>query len=186
MTYPAYEQYKDSGIPWLAQVPEGWSTKPLKHVVSCNDETLSDNTDPEHSISYVDISSVNLIEGITNVEEMIFENAPSRARRLVKDGDTIVSTVRTYLKAIASIRNPAENLVVSTGFAVIRPKKLIDQKYLGYFLQSEGFVGEVVSNSVGVSYPAINASDLINIEILLPPLTEQKGIATFLDNGLDQ
>jgi len=181
MKYPTYEHYKDSGVSWLGKVPENWAVKPLKHLVAYNSETLSDSTEPDLAIKYVDISSVSLVEGITKIEEFEFEKAPSRARRIVRDGDTIVSTVRTYLKAIAAIRDPDENLIVSTGFAVIRPKSNINPDYLGYFLQSEGFVGEVVSRSVGVSYPAINATDLVRIEALLPAPEEQKSIVEFLD-----
>lgn len=77
-------------------------------------------------MEYVDISSVNLVEGISATETVTFDKAPSRARRVVKDGDTIISTVRTYLKAIASIQSPPANMVVSTGFAVIRPRDGLD------------------------------------------------------------
>src|SRR5690606_22823712 len=123
---------------------------------SHNDETLPENTDDQYVIEYVDISSVDLVQGITSTECMPFEKAPSRARRVVKHGDTLVSTVRTYLKAIATISTPPENLIVSTGFAVIRAGDEIDAGFLSYYLQSEGFVNAVVANSIGVSYPAIN------------------------------
>ena len=181
MSYPAYESYKDSGVEWLGEVPSQWDIKRLKYLCTVNDETLPENTDPEMLVNYVDISSVNLIDGITDIEPLEFEKAPSRARRIVKDGDTIVSTVRTYLKAIAPIIGPVENLIVSTGFCVVRPHKNVDHAYLGFFLQSEGFVGEVVSKSVGVSYPAINPDGIISIESPLPSIPQQKAIAAFLD-----
>jgi type I restriction enzyme S subunit len=112
---------------------------------------------------------------------MIFEKAPSRARRRVKHGDTIISTVRTYLKAVATVQNPPSNLVVSTGFAVLRPLAEIDAGYLGYFSKSEKFVSEVVANSTGVSYPATNSTDILRLSISYPPLDEQRSIAAFLD-----
>jgi len=179
--YGPYERYKDSGVEWLGEIPGHWEVKRLKNIASCNDDSLSDNTDPDYTIEYVDISSVDLVSGITHYENMIFENAPSRARRKVKDGDTIVSTVRTYLKSIAAIKNPPDNLIVSTGFAVIRPKPRLDSNYIGYLLQSEGFIGDVVSNSNGVSYPAINPSVLTRLPVVEPPLHEQQAIAQFLD-----
>ena len=152
--------------------------KRLKNIASCNDESLNENTDPQYEIKYIDISSVNLNQGITNKETLLFEKAPSRARRVVRNGDTIVSTVRTYLKAIAPIIDPEENLIVSTGFAVIRPKEHYHSCFLGNFLQTEGFVGQVVANSVGVSYPAINANELLQISVIVPPQEEQQAIAT--------
>ncbi len=148
--YPGYAEYVDSGVEWLGSIPAGWEVKRLKDVATYNDEVLEEKTDPDYELEYVDISSVDLVQGITNQERMIFENAPSRARRKVRHGDTIISTVRTYLKAIATIRNPPPNMIVSTGFAVIRPKKMFDPNYLAYILQSEGFVGDVVTFSVGV------------------------------------
>ena len=121
MRLPTYPKYKPSGVEWLGEVPEHWEVKRLKYTASINDEALPETTDPGFEMSYVDIRSVDLIRGIVTVEDMVFEDAPSRARRVVRDGDTIVSTVRTYLRAIAPIRNPASNTIVSTGFAVVRP-----------------------------------------------------------------
>ena len=88
----------------------------------------------------------------------------------MKDGDVIVSTVRTYLRAIARIVKPEENLVVSTGFAVIRPSDRIFHGFLGYLLSANFFVDEVISKSVGVSYPAINARDLVGIKVPVPSI----------------
>ena len=117
-----YAEYRDSGVEWIGEVPAGWEVKSLKFTATINDDTLLENTDPDFEFDYVDIGSVDYVEGISSKETMIFENAPSRARRIVKSGDTIVSTVRTYLRAIASIGEFDKPLIVSTGFAVVRPK----------------------------------------------------------------
>lgn len=171
---------------WLGNVPKHWHIMRIKNVATHNDESLDDGTDPDFEIGYVDISSVSLINGVEQSELMTFEKSPSRARRKVKDGDIIVSTVRTYLKAIAAISNPPDNMIVSTGFAVIRPKENFHSSFTGYLLQTTGFVGEVVSYSVGVSYPAINASDLVRIAAVVPPLDEQIAIAQFLDKQVER
>jgi type I restriction enzyme S subunit len=166
---------KTSGIKWLGEVPEHWSVKRLKYLSSCNDESLPESTDPDFEMLYVDISSVTRIEGITNKEEMRFEDAPSRARRRVRDGNIIVSTVRTYLRAIAPIENAEDNLIVSTGFAVLRPVNICSD-YLSLIIQSHYVVESIVARSVGVSYPAINASDIGDIRITIPPTSEQHDI----------
>ncbi len=176
----AYPKYKPSGVKWLGNVPEHWGVKRLKYQVTINDETLPETTDPDFELLYVDISSVNPSLGIVQKESLLFENAPSRARRIVRNGDTIVSTVRTYLRAISPVIDPESNLIVSTGFAVIRPRK-INQDYLSAAIQAPYFIEEVVSRSVGVSYPAINASEIGLISIPLPPFPEQQAIAAFLD-----
>jgi type I restriction enzyme S subunit len=154
--------------------------KRLKYSATINDEALAETTDPGYEFKYVDISSVDAVNGIVAEEEMIFETAPSRARRVVRDGDTVVSTVRTYLRAIAPIWNPPDNLVVSTGFAVVRPRS-VEPAFLSYALRESSFVETVVARSVGVSYPAVNASEVATIPIPLPPPPEQRAIADFLD-----
>jgi type I restriction enzyme S subunit len=180
MKYPAYPHYKPSGIEWLGEIPEHWGVLRLKYIATINDEALPETTDPDYEFNYVDIGSVDAAKGIVATETYRFEDAPSRARRIVRDGDTIISTVRTYLRAIVAIREPVENMIVSTGFAVVRPRTL-DASFLSYALRSPFFVETVVSRSTGVSYPAINAPEVGNIGVTLPSLDEQRAIAVFLD-----
>lgn len=180
MRHPVYPEYKESGVQWFGNVPEHWDVKRLKYSATINDEALPETTVPDFEFSYVDIGSVTSEEGITNMEPMIFEKAPSRARRKVKPGDTIVSTVRTYLRAIAPISETTETLIVSTGFAVVRPRKL-NSGFLAYAIRESSFVESVVARSTGVSYPAVNASEIGDIAIPLPPLPEQIVIADFLE-----
>lgn len=180
MSFPRYSAYKDSGVEWLGEVPSHWALKPVKAVVTCNDEVLDESTPADHEIEYVEISGVDANEGITETTSVSFGEAPSRARRRVQDGDVIVSTVRTYLRAIAPIADPPGNMIVSTGFAVVRPRS-VNSAFLGYLFRTEFLIAEVIARSVGVSYPAINASVLMSLDVPLPPSEEQTAIATFLD-----
>ena len=175
-----YPAYKDSGIEWLGEVPVHWEVKRLKYLATVNDEALPETTDPSMEIDYVDIGNVDPIQGITDVEKLVFADAPSRARRIARQGDVIISTVRTYLRAIAQIGATDANLIVSTGFAVIRPWQM-DDGFVAYAVNAPYFVERVVAHSVGVSYPAINASELVCLGIALPSLREQRAIAAFLD-----
>lgn len=181
MSFPQYPSYKDSGVPWLGQVPAHWDIAPLKVFCSCNDDVLSEKTASDFELLYVDISNVDRFNGITSKEQFKFSFAPSRARRKVTNGDIIISTVRTYLRAIAQIKNPEHNLVVSTGFAVVRPTDSVHSVYLGYFASSHYFVDQVVALSTGVNYPSITATQLMNIAALIPSIEEQAQIAAFLD-----
>ena len=171
---------KPSGIPWIGDVPEGWEVRRLKYVASCNDDSLAEDTPSNFSFDYVDVGSVKYGLGIVQREPMVFADAPSRARRVVRKDDVIVSTVRTYLKSVAQIPSFNKPIIVSTGFAVLRAKNS-DVIFLNYALQSQSFVDEVEARSTGISYPAINASDLVSIKILLPPLPVQRAIAAYLD-----
>ena len=178
-----YSEYKDSGVKWIGEIPGHWEIRRLKNVVLCNAETLSENFPKDEVIKYVEISDVNYTSGITNIQRMPFGEAPSRARRITKKNDVIVSTVRTYLKAVAKIQE--DGLIVSTGFAVLHPL-IGNSSFLSYFALSESFIHNVIVNSKGISYPAITASDLICIAMPLPPLSEQEAIVTYLDSKVDK
>jgi len=183
MSFPSYPEYKDSGVEWLGEVPEHWETKPLKRVATYNDEVLAETTADNHDLKYVEISDVDEQRGITGWSEHTFATAPSRARRRLRHGDVLISTVRTYLRAIAPVIKPPENLIGSTGFAAIRSLTgQYDSALMGYTLRAEWFISKVIANSVGVSYPAINATDLTRFHVPVPPLPEQTQIAAFLDH----
>jgi type I restriction enzyme S subunit len=154
----------------------------LKYAATLNDEALGEETEPDYELQYIDIGNVDKNGGVNEIVTHQFGKAPSRARRIVRDGDVIISCVRTYLQAIAAIENPPENLIVSTGFAVVRPRfGVLDARFCKYALREPQFLDEVVNRSVGVSYPAINSSDLADIPIPVPPLNQQRAIADHLD-----
>lgn len=179
--FKPYPAYKDSGVEWLGEIPAHWAVKRLKYLARLNPESLGENTDPGLEIVYMDIGGVDSLGRIVGRESLAFGSAPTRARRLVRDGDVIVSTVRTYLRAIAAIKNPEPNLVVSTGFAVVRPSHDLTTEYAAYTLRAPYFVERVVANSTGVSFPAINESEIATYVLAVPPLSEQRAIAAFLD-----
>lgn len=158
------------------------STAPLWALCTLNDETLSEKTDSTFAFDYVDIS--NVTEGVisNDLESLTFATAPSRARRIARDGDVIVSTVRTYLRAIAQIGKAEQQRIYSTGFAVLRPETIVtDPRYVAYVLGSDQVMDEIVATSVGVSYPAIQGSALHRIRIPHHALTAQQRIADYLD-----
>ena len=172
----------DRSFPWRGELPTSWSTKPLKYLTRMNANTWGENTDPELLLRYVDIGSVNSNGEIGSTEDLLFENAPSRARRIVSDGDVLISTVRTYLRAIAFCERASENLTCSTGFAVVTAGTAVDPKFLFYWARSSHFVDEIVSRSLGVSYPAINAAEIGNLPFPTIGRDEQQQIAAFLDH----
>lgn len=154
----------------------------LKYIATLNDEALGADTDADYEIQYIDIGNVDSSGKIGDVASYRFEDAPSRARRRVRDGDVIISTVRTYLQAIAQIRDPPGNLIASTGFAVVRPRsERFAAEYCRYALREPSFLAEVEKRSVGVSYPAINSSDLASIPVHIHSLPRQRAIAEHLD-----
>ena len=168
-------------MPWSSEVRKDWEVTPLKTVATLNATTLSDSTPDDEVLRYVDISAVNADGTIAEPEVVPFGVAPSRARRVTKPGDTLVSTVRTYLRAVATVTESHGDLIASTGFAVVTPGRRMASEFLSYWLRSTWFVDEVCARSVGVSYPATNASEVGSLPVAVPPLPTQRSIADFLD-----
>lgn len=177
-----YAEYKDSGIALVPRIPHTWEAKPLKFIADCNVRILPEKTDEEAEITYIDIGSVNYGQGICGTQEFTFANAPSRARRIVKTGDTIISTVRTYLKAIAYIDDEYNDNICSTGFAVYTPRSGVNRRFFFYALNADWFVSDVERYSVGISYPAITSTALSALKTILPPISEQERIVDYLDH----
>lgn len=177
---------KDSGVEWIGQVPEHWEVKKLKFVSKINQHTLPENTNGSLSIKYVDIGSVSFENGIEKVENFSFKNAPSRARRLANRGDIVVSTVRTYLKAITMVKEEHQDCIFSTGFAVITSNECLEDNFFDLYAKSDAFTEQVSVFSKGMSYPAINSTDLSNLWITVPPISEQQKIADYLETQVSK
>jgi type I restriction enzyme M protein len=134
------------------------------------------------TFTYLDIESVQNGTGKVSFDKIIkTAEAPSRARRLVKNGDVIISTVRPNLKAFAYLENLPKNCLVSTGFAVLSENDKVNGKYLYYIVNQDSVVKQMVSMSDKGQYPSITASDVAEIEIPLPPLEIQEQIVKEID-----
>lgn len=177
----AGEKTKSSDIDWLGDIPETWEVKRLKDVCFVNKKNHKDKYADDFLIKYIEIENINNGLITKAPEEVLFSKSPSRARRICEKGDILISTVRTYLKAIAKIDLEDKNLVCSTGFAVLTPNEdVMLGEYLFYSVFNHYFIEKVCSLSDGVSYPAINEPVLSKIKIFLPPLSAQKIILDYL------
>lgn len=175
-------EMKDSGIEWIGKIPAKWKVARLKDYSDINKQSLGEETEPDFSFYYIDIGNVDYEKGYEKKELIEFSSAPSRARRKVEQGDTIVSTVRTYLKAIAYVHESGEDIVVSTGFAVVSPRRpLVMDKFLNHYLRSHFVIEKISSLSTGVGYPAIDSTRLSCIPIIIPSKEEQVAISEYLD-----
>lgn len=140
---------------------------------------------PEDQLNYIDLSAVdNALKSVIDWQSITGREAPSRARQRVKAGDILVSTVRPNLNGVARVPANLDGATASTGFCVLRPKTVkLDASYLFHWVQSSAFVGDMVRKATGASYPAISDKIIGQSEIPLPPLDEQKRIATILDQA---
>jgi type I restriction enzyme S subunit len=134
-------------------------------------------------IDYIDIASVdNASKNIIGYQTYEIEDAPSRAKQIIRHGDILISTVRPNLNAVAMNRLDSENMqICSTGFCVLRPTEQIDGTYLFHYCQSPVFVESLSRQATGASYPAVNNTIVRNCKIPFPVLPVQQRIAAILD-----
>lgn len=134
------------------------------------------------AFTYLDIASVSNGTGIVDYGNVIStDNAPSRARRIVRTNDVLLSTVRPNLKAFTLLRNPPVHTIASTGFAVLRPKEGIRSDFLIYMLFDDHVVDQMTSRMGKGSYPSINQSDVQQLLIPLPSLDVQQRMAAQIE-----
>jgi type I restriction enzyme, S subunit len=159
-----------------------WKKLRFDEVADIDKHTLSNQTDDNYSFQYLSISDVNTGELEIKTEKIIFKDAPSRARRIVKKGDVLMSTVRPNLQGFVIIRNEVKDLIASTGFAVISCIK-INNEFLYQFLFTHNLTTQIESYLVGSNYPAINSSDVKSLKIPFPSIEEQTAIAQVLQTA---
>ena len=156
----------------FAGFADDWEERKLKDIAQFNPKTVLPD-----EFEYVDLESVVGTEMISHRTESK-DQAPSRAQRLAQKGDVFYQTVRPYQMNNYLYDLPYDNYVFSTGYAQMRPN--IDSYFLLNSVQNKQFVQHVLDRSTGTSYPAINSSDLSNIEIHVPSkLSEQQKIGAF-------
>ena len=166
---------------------EQWQEVRLGEVAEMNQKSI-DKSYPHKIIQYLDTGSItnNKIESL-----QLFDSAklPSRAKRIVQNNDIIYSLVRPIQRHFGFIKNPPENLIVSTGFCVITTNNaILDSKFLYYYLTLNEIIEllDMIAEASTSAYPAIRPFDIENLTIPLPPLTIQQKIAEILSSFDDK
>ena len=160
-----------------------WQTKRLGEISDVNPQNFSGNTNPNYKFNYITLEQVDSGK-LLGYSEEVFRTAPSRAQRILRNGDVLMSTVRPNLMAHLFFHEQVPNAVCSTGFAVLRAKHDLSVPYFLFSqLFSEGVNGQIDKILSGSNYPAINSRDVKLIEISCPPqVSEQRAIAEVLSD----
>lgn len=164
------------------EIPSDWDVKHFEDVADIDRDSLNGSTPKDYEFDYISLSDVDSDDFKIETTRQVFAAAPSRARRIVKQGDILMSTVRPNLQGFSLIRNEVKDLIASTGFAVITSKNCSNE-FLFQYLFSSGIERQFYQLLVGSNYPAINSSDVRKLKIPLPPLPEQKAIAQVLSTA---
>ena len=169
----------DEEIPF--DIPQGWEWTRLSRIVYNHGQKA-----PDEVFSYIDIGSIDNVNQKLNSKETILNanEAPSRARRIIRFGDIIYSTVRPYLHNTCIIdRTFLKPAIASTGFAVFACHKGLINKYLFNYLLTPQFdaYANDKNNAKGVAYPAINDEKLYKALVPVPPTNEQNRIINIIE-----
>ncbi len=124
--------------------------------------------EPDKEFLYIDISNINIFTGDIEVQVLKGYEAPTRARKVVKENDLILSTVRPNRNAVAIIPKELDNQICSTGFSVIKPEK-INPWFLFTFLKTKYAIKQLVRMTMASMYPAVSEDD---IGLILVPVPE--------------
>ncbi|KAA9366142.1 restriction endonuclease subunit S [Ochrobactrum quorumnocens] len=164
------------------EVSKGWSRTTIAQVADINIDNLSSNTSLDYQLNYIDVATIVGPSIMLEPHSVVFGEAPSRARRKVRSGDILVSTIRPYLRSFYKVMSKDPTLVASTAFAVVRPQPTVDGDFLYQHILWCHFTEHLTLRMKGSNYPAVTATDVGEYSFLLPSLSEQRRIAEILSS----
>jgi type I restriction enzyme S subunit len=169
----------------LGEIPEGWNVGALADVANLNEQSWTRRSIPPE-ITYVDLANTKngVIERTTTYT---CDDVPSRARRILSDGDTIIGTVRPGNRSFAFVKKPQKSLTGSTGFAVLSPKRPELAEFVYTAATSDESINRLTHLADGGAYPAVRAEVVSSIPCVLPcaPLSDHfhASVRSFFDQA---
>ena len=160
-----------------------WREVQLGEVVEIDPETLGSATPLGFYMQYISLSEVTSGEIEKELPRISFAEAPSRARKVVTKGYLLVSTVRPNLQGFAKVRRTDNDLVASTGFAVLRARTKTNIDFVFHWLFCERITKQLHALVAGSNYPAVTTNEVSALRIDCPSPEEQFAIAQILNDA---
>lgn len=160
-----------------------WRNVALADVAYIDAKSINKATPDDFEFRYITLSDVSEHHVSQSLATYRLSDAPSRARRVVRPGDLLMSTVRPNLQGFARVTRAHVDCIASTGFAVLTVKPGTSPDYLFHYLFSTHIQDQINAIVTGSSYPSINSSDVERLWVRCPPLEAQQAIATILDTA---
>ena len=162
---------------------EGWNYKKLGEVCDKVSNIKWQNVPSDAVYSYVDLTAVDRDSfNITETQSINNENAPSRAKQIIKENDVLFGTTRPTLKRFCIVEDKNDGDICSTGFCVLRPNnEIVSSKWVFYQLMADKFYAYIEPLQSGATYPAVTDGVVKSYVIPIPSLSEQQHIVEELD-----
>ena len=136
-------------------VSRGGSPLRVSDVAELVDQRQDPRRRKDSNFAYIEISDIDGRTGLVGHKQLPVADAPSRARRVVREGDVLVSTVRPERGTVGVVPPELDSAICSTGFAVLRCKQGMHPIALAWLLKSEDVRRQMVKHNIGIAYPAI-------------------------------
>lgn len=189
-----YDKYKDSGIAWIGEIPEGWETVAIKNTSKCKNGLFIDGDWIEspvitsEGIRYITTGNIGILKYKEQGNGFISEDTFNKLNCTeVFPGDLIISRLNEPIGRCCIIPNIGSRIVTAVDNVVYRPdKNKYSKLYLMYQMNCSKYSFYTSLISRGATMQRISRSMLGSIKILVPPLPEQQSIATYLDNKVGE
>ena len=135
-----------------------------------SDTRIDPTKEPDKYFEYAEITDVDLSDGALYSQLILGKEAPSRARKICKKGQLIVSTVRPNRNAVALVPSNKESLVCSTGFCVFESKHYLEPDAIFIFLKSKYAKVQLTRRMRATMYPAVANTDILDIKVPIPSI----------------
>lgn len=170
-------------IPW--DLPQGWKWRRVEELVEKTAQR-DPKRFPDQRFTYIDIASIDNLSGaIVAGKEMFGKDAPSRARKVIREGDVIFATTRPYLRNIALVPVLYDEQICSTGFCVLRAdRRNVVPSWLYYLCRSDIILIQTEARMRGVNYPAITDRDVMSASVPVPDIETQRRIVARIESLL--
>lgn len=184
-----YPKYKDSGVEWLGDVPEHWEVKPIKYLSSergaifIDGDWIESNNLSDNGIRYITTGNVGegffKEQGSGYITEATFKELGCTE---VHAGDVLISRLNPPIGRSCIVPDLGKRVVTSVDNVIFRPTSTYSPKFVVYRFSSPDYFHELGLLAGGATMQRISRTELGNVCIAWPPLTEQLSIASFLDS----
>ena len=168
-----YEEYKDSDVEWIGEIPAGWEVRRISSLYEARNEKVSDRDYPPLSVT---------MQGVIPQLETAAKTQDGENRKLVKSGDFAINS-RSDRRGACGISAYDGSVTLITNVLAPKDRASMNPRYYSYLFRSEGFADEYYRQGTGIvdDLWSTNWARTKNILVACPSLAEQASIAEHLD-----